>query len=163
MSPSRVISSSPTMSISRFKLVFFCPRASTRSVLDRLFTKYPEALGKIGEYEQCAFVTPGIGRISRFVGLAFQPSHLSLFRAGQFKPGPSAQPTIGSVGQLEYVEEDKVELVVNDQGANEEIKNAIVELKSVRISPRLCRVLSFLHTHLMSTGTSVRGSGLRCL
>jgi hypothetical protein len=52
------------MSISRFKLVFFCPRPSTSRVLNHLFTKYPEALGKIGDYEQCAFVTPGIGQIS---------------------------------------------------------------------------------------------------
>lgn len=38
---------------------------------------------------------------------------------------------VGKVGKLEYVEEDRVELVVNDRGKNEQVKNAIHELKSV--------------------------------
>jgi hypothetical protein len=51
--------------------------------------------------------------------------------SGQFKPRPSAKPSIGLVGEVEYVEEDRVEIVVNDKGQNEEIKNVIKELKSV--------------------------------
>ncbi|TFK44995.1 GTP cyclohydrolase 1 type 2/Nif3 [Crucibulum laeve] len=98
------------MSLSRFKLVFFSPHNSTRSILDHLFKKFPQELGKIGQYEQCAFITRG---------------------TGQFKPVLGANPTIGSVGELEHVEEDRVELVIDDKGNNEEVKNAIQELKNV--------------------------------
>lgn len=50
-----------TMALSRFKLVFFVPKESTKTVLERLFGKFPNELGKIGNYEQCAFVQRGIG------------------------------------------------------------------------------------------------------
>jgi len=53
--------------------------------------------------------------------------------SGQFKSVGSANPTIGNVGQLEYVEEDKVEVVVNDRGQHNEIRNVIKELKNVRV------------------------------
>lgn len=51
---------------------------------------------------------------------------------GQFVPALDAQPAIGSVGQLEHVEEHRVEVVVNDQGEKVEIKAVIEALKSVR-------------------------------
>ena len=50
------------MSLSRFKLVFFAPADSTRRILDHLFRTFPDELGKIGEYEQCAFITRGTGQ-----------------------------------------------------------------------------------------------------
>jgi len=98
------------MSISRYKLVFFCPRPFTHKILDQLFQKYPETIGRIGDYEHCAFVSPGIG---------------------QFKPGPSATPTIGSAGQLEHVDEDRVEVLVNVNEGNQQLRDTIKELKSV--------------------------------
>lgn len=94
----------------RFKLVFFSPTASTQTILKHLFTKYPQHVGKIGQYEGCAFVTKG---------------------TGQFTPGDEANPAIGTRGELEFVEEHRVEVVVNDNGDNNEIKNAISELKTV--------------------------------
>ena len=48
-------------------------------------------------------------------------------------PKGSANPTIGKVGQLEFVDEDRVELVVNDKGKHKEIEQAIKELKNVRV------------------------------
>lgn len=48
-------------------------------------------------------------------------------------PKGSANPAIGKVGQLEFVDEDRVELVVNDKGEHEEIKQAIKEIKNVRL------------------------------
>ena len=48
-------------------------------------------------------------------------------------PKGSAIPTIGKVGQLEFVDEDRVELVVNDKGKHKEIDQAIKELKNVRV------------------------------
>ncbi|KAI0061920.1 hypothetical protein BV25DRAFT_1907836 [Artomyces pyxidatus] len=99
------------MSSVRYKLVFFCPTPSTAQVLNHLFSQFPEELGKIGNYRQCAFISRG---------------------TGQFLPEGGSNPAVGSVGTLEYVEEDRVELVVNDSGGDHaELRNAIDELKKV--------------------------------
>ncbi|KDQ56353.1 hypothetical protein JAAARDRAFT_309935 [Jaapia argillacea MUCL 33604] len=98
------------MSLTRFKLVFFTPTTSTSTILNHLFTTFPQSLGKIGNYEHCAFITKG---------------------TGQFKPTAEANPAIGEAGKLEFVEEHKVEIVVNDKGENKELLDAIQELKKV--------------------------------
>jgi hypothetical protein len=67
-------------------LVFYVPVAETQRVLGALFQA---GAGSIGEYEHCAFVAPG---------------------TGQFRPIGTANPTIGTVGELEFVEENRVEL-----------------------------------------------------
>ncbi|KAF8216516.1 GTP cyclohydrolase 1 type 2/Nif3, partial [Mycena galopus ATCC 62051] len=59
-----------------------------------LFNTFPAHVGKIGNYERCAFLTRG---------------------TGQFAPIAGANPTIGSVGALEQVEEDRVEVLVLDR------------------------------------------------
>jgi len=100
--------------MSRFKLIFFSPVKNTQEILSHLFSKFPENVGRIGQYEQCAFLTSG---------------------TGQFKPLGSANPGIGSVGELEHVEEHRVEVLVKDQGQKEEIRGAIRELKKVRTNP----------------------------
>lgn len=46
--------------------------------------------GKTGKYSHCSFSVKGIGR---------------------FKPGPGAEPSIGKVGQLEEVVEERIEVV----------------------------------------------------
>lgn len=50
---------------------------------------------------------------------------------GQFKPSTAANPVIGESGELEFVKEDRVELVVHDNGEKEELRKAIAELKKV--------------------------------
>lgn len=50
------------MPLTRYKLVFFCPATHTRDILNALFIKYPQQLGRIGNYEQCAFITRGTGQ-----------------------------------------------------------------------------------------------------
>lgn len=50
------------MMATRFKLIFFSPKGSTNTVLSHLFAKHPETVGKIGNYQSCAFVTSGIGQ-----------------------------------------------------------------------------------------------------
>ncbi len=50
-----------SMAISRFKLVLFIPAEHTQNVLGHLFRKFPNDLGKIGNYEQCAFIQRGTG------------------------------------------------------------------------------------------------------
>ncbi|MEP6650927.1 MAG: hypothetical protein ABJA74_13620 [Lapillicoccus sp.] len=69
-------------------LVFYVPRESTNAVLTTVFEA---GAGTIGDYQECAFVTPG---------------------RGQFRPVRSASPTIGALGGLEYVDEDRVEVVL---------------------------------------------------
>ncbi|KAJ3991021.1 hypothetical protein F5050DRAFT_1582110 [Lentinula boryana] len=96
--------------IQKFKLVFFAPAPNTRAILDHLFRKYPKELGKIGHYEQCAFVSRG---------------------TGQYKPLEEAQPAIGTPGELVFIEEDRVELLVIDQGEKIQLRNAVQELKKV--------------------------------
>ncbi|EIN06417.1 hypothetical protein PUNSTDRAFT_23964, partial [Punctularia strigosozonata HHB-11173 SS5] len=93
----------------RFKLVFFTPTTHTRAVLATIFAKHPENVGSIGNYREAAFISRG---------------------TGQFRPGSGANPTIGTPGILEYVEEDRVEVVVNDNGDNEGIKGAVATLKA---------------------------------
>lgn len=69
------------------KLAFFTPKEDTQSILDALFQA---GAGKIGQYENCSFRTPGIGT---------------------FLAGESANPVIGTKGNLEQVNEDRVEVM----------------------------------------------------
>ena len=50
--------------------------------------------GRLGNYDQCSFQTPGIG---------------------QFRPLKNANPAIGIVGELEVVEELKIEMICQDE------------------------------------------------
>jgi len=70
-------------------LVFYSPVESTEDVLAAVFAA---GAGAIGDYRECAFVTRGTGR---------------------FRPVGEANPTIGVVGDLEKVAEDRVELVLD--------------------------------------------------
>ena len=56
-----------------------------------------------------------------------------MHRVGQFMPVGAAKPVIGGVGSLEFVDEYRVETIVNDDSKrNEGIKEIIAELKQVR-------------------------------
>jgi dinuclear metal center YbgI/SA1388 family protein len=70
------------------KLVTFVPASSVDTVLDALAAA---GAGMIGDYDRCAFLTPG---------------------TGTFRPGAVANPTIGTAGEIERVEEIRVEMVV---------------------------------------------------
>ena len=70
-------------------LVFYSPVESTEGVLAAV---HEAGAGAIGAYRDCAFVTPGTGR---------------------FRPLSGANPTIGTVGDLERVAEDRVEVVLD--------------------------------------------------
>ena len=69
-------------------LVCYVPAPDTERVLAALFAA---GAGTIGAYRDCAFVAAG---------------------TGQFRPLPGANPTIGRVGDLEKVRENRVELVL---------------------------------------------------
>ena len=70
-------------------LVFYVPVADTDRVLDAVLAT---GAGAVGAYRDCAFVAAG---------------------TGQFRPVAGAQPAIGTVGDLEKVAENRVELVLD--------------------------------------------------
>ncbi|ALM53160.1 NIF3 1 [Halomonas huangheensis] len=73
-----------------YKLAFFVPEENAEAVKEAVFAT---GAGRIGNYEACCFQTPG---------------------RGQFRPLDGATPHIGAVGDLETVNELKVELVCED-------------------------------------------------
>lgn len=85
-----------------YKLSFFVPPSHLDSVKQALFEA---GAGRIGDYEDCCWQTLG---------------------TGQFRGLPGSEPFLGQQGQLEQVEEYKVEMVCE----NDLIKPAIMALKS---------------------------------
>lgn len=67
-------------------LVFTVPRDDADAVLAALFAA---GAGCIGDYTECAFTVDGVG---------------------QFRPVGDADPTIGTVGEIERVEERRCEV-----------------------------------------------------
>ncbi|HEY9378624.1 MAG TPA: Nif3-like dinuclear metal center hexameric protein [Jiangellaceae bacterium] len=70
------------------KLVVFVPETDTERVIDALAAA---GAGNIGAYQRCAWTTVG---------------------TGTFRPGPGADPAIGSVGSVEHIPETRVEMVL---------------------------------------------------
>lgn len=69
------------------KLVVFVPEKHADAIREALSKT---GAGKVGDYEYCTFSTKGIGR---------------------FLPLETAHPTIGEVGKLEVVPEERIETV----------------------------------------------------
>lgn len=84
-----------------YKLAFFVPASHVEVVKAAVFAA---GGGRIGDYDHCAWQTLG---------------------QGQFRPLDGSQPFLGQAGQVEVVEEWKVELVV----ADELIAQAVAALK----------------------------------
>ncbi|KAI6145424.1 hypothetical protein BKA82DRAFT_129624, partial [Pisolithus tinctorius] len=92
-------------------LNLFCAQVYTAMIFLSIFTRLPQQVGKIGEYEECAFITPGMGA---------------------FIPTAAAQTTTGNQGVLQQVTEDRVEVVVNDRDVIVDLRNVITVLRKVR-------------------------------
>jgi hypothetical protein len=84
-----------------YKLSFFVPTSHVEDVKSAVFAA---GGGRIGDYDHCAWQVLG---------------------TGQFRPLDGSQPFIGEAGQVEQVEEWKVELVV----ADELIRSVVAALK----------------------------------
>ncbi len=84
-----------------YKLAFFVPPSHVEQVKNALFAA---GAGRIGAYDCCSWQVLG---------------------QGQFRPLDGSQPFIGQAGQIEQVEEWKVELVV----ADELIQQAVTALR----------------------------------
>jgi hypothetical protein len=85
------------------KIVVFVPESHTDIVRE---TIGKVGAGKIGNYTYCSFSSKGVGR---------------------FKPEDGAHPTIGEVGKLESVQEERIEFVCD----RDLVKDVIVAIKDV--------------------------------
>ncbi|MEQ9232162.1 MAG: Nif3-like dinuclear metal center hexameric protein [Cyclobacteriaceae bacterium] len=70
------------------KLVTFVPESSADDVLNSL---YKAGAGQVGEYVNCSFQVSG---------------------TGTFTPGSNANPTVGKVGEQEFVNEKRIEVIL---------------------------------------------------
>lgn len=84
------------------KLIYYVPESHLESTKQAVFAV---GAGGIGDYEYCAWQVKGLG---------------------QFKPLANAQPFIGQIDQLEYVEEWRVETIVPEQNA-QAVKLALLQ------------------------------------
>jgi hypothetical protein len=73
-----------------YKLSFFVPEKNCEEVKQALFAV---GVGKIGNYDCCCWQTIG---------------------QGQFRPLQGANPTLGKIGEIEYLQEMKVEMVCEE-------------------------------------------------
>lgn len=86
------------LSSSQVKLAVFVPLSSINKVADAV---HQSGGGIIGEYSHCSFRTSG---------------------TGTFKGSQESNPSIGSKGKIEYVEEVKLEVLVDEWNLNGVIK-----------------------------------------
>ena len=88
--------------LTRFKLIFYVPPSALTACKTAIFAagagRYPGS----GNYTECCWTTIG---------------------AGQFRPGDTANPHIGSLGKVEEVEEARVETLC----VGEEVTRKAVE------------------------------------
>ncbi|KAF2084508.1 structural toxin protein RtxA [Saccharata proteae CBS 121410] len=89
----------------RFKLTFFCPPAVLARCKAAVFAAGAGRHPGPGGYTEVCFTTRG---------------------QAQFRPGPSAQPHIGTVGQLEELEEVRCEMLCLGE---EVVRGAVGALK----------------------------------
>jgi hypothetical protein len=80
------------------KLIVFVPESHADAVREAMGKA---GAGKIGKYSFCSFTTKGIGR---------------------FLPEDGANPAIGSVGKLETVEEERIEVACTKKHVHDVIK-----------------------------------------
>ncbi len=85
------------------KIVVFVPGLHADAVREAMGKA---GAGKIGNYTFCSFSSKGVGR---------------------FKPEEGANPVIGKIGRLEFVEEERIEAVCN----REQIKEVVSAIKKV--------------------------------
>ncbi|KAI1848767.1 hypothetical protein JX265_013767 [Neoarthrinium moseri] len=90
----------------RFKLVFFVPPSSLSQCKDAIFAAGAGRYPGPGNYTECCWTSLG---------------------TGQFRPGDTAKPHLGKVGEVEQVEEVRVETLCMGEDV---VKKAVEALKS---------------------------------
>ena len=101
------------------KLVFFVPKDNVEQVKDAVFAA---GAGKQGLYDQCCWQTLGVG---------------------QFRPLEGANPHIGSVNDVEKVEEYRVEMLCSESN----IEKVIAALKAAHPYEEPAYDVIALHQH----------------
>lgn len=86
----------------RYKIVVYVPEDHADKLREAIGNA---GAGKIGNYSHCTFTLKGTGR---------------------FKPEEGANPTIGSIGKLEEVSEDRIETICSGDKL-QDVLNAIRE------------------------------------
>lgn len=87
----------------KYKIVVYVPAEHAEKLREAIGEA---GAGKIGKYSHCTFTMRGTGR---------------------FKPLEGANPTIGSVGKLEEVAEDRIETVCS----SERLQDVLAAIKKV--------------------------------
>lgn len=82
----------------KYKIVVYVPEAHADAMREAIGNA---GAGEIGNYTHCTFTIKGTGR---------------------FKPGQGSNPTIGEVGKLEEVAENRIETVCNEERLKEVLK-----------------------------------------
>lgn len=88
--------------LARYTLIFYAPPAAVQACKAAIFKAGAGRYPGPGNYTECAFLTNG---------------------TGQFRPGDTANPHIGKVGDLEETPEVRVETLCQ----NEQVARAAVE------------------------------------
>lgn len=87
----------------KYKIVVYVPEDSADKLREAMGNA---GAGVIGNYTHCMFTIKG---------------------TGQFKPEPGSNPTIGEVGKLEKVAEDRIETVCSE----EKLKDILIAIKEI--------------------------------
>ncbi len=75
----------------KYKLVIFVPLADAEKVRGAI---HAAGGGKLGNYSDCSFSSRGVGR---------------------FKPEKGANPTVGEIGKIEEVKEERIEVLCDEK------------------------------------------------
>jgi hypothetical protein len=86
------------MSMKRYKIVMYVPGSHADALREAVGKA---GAGRIGNYTFCTFTSRGTGR---------------------FRPEKGADPTIGEVGKLEEVEEERIETVCSEESLNDVLR-----------------------------------------
>ncbi len=87
----------------RYKIVLYVPESHADKIREAIGNA---GAGIIGNYSHCTFTIKGTGR---------------------FKPNENANPTIGEIGKLEEVAEDRIETVCEE----DKLKDVLKAIKDV--------------------------------
>lgn len=108
-----------------YNLVTFVPEPYLESLKKALFSA---GAGSVGSYDSCAWCTKG---------------------CGQFRPKDGANPFLGRIGEVEKVDEWRIEMVVEDDKVKDVIKallsNHPYEMPAYHLYPVFSSLEEFLN------------------
>ncbi|KAF3919796.1 hypothetical protein ABW20_dc0109182 [Dactylellina cionopaga] len=100
------MSTTTSSALSRYKLIYFVPIENLEKTKHAIFAAGAGRYPGPGNYTECAWVSIG---------------------TGQYRPGEKANPHIGTVGELEKVDEARVETLCIGEELTREVVKALKE------------------------------------